>query len=213
MAGGHAGTAGPQQQARGQRDEHQHHEGHGDLDGVDRGARDEDRQDQRHISHGDHHQQHHQAHREGHVGLRELGELDQERCAGREPAQQQPDPERIVEVEHLPQPERGQRRQHEAGGEGQCHHPNILERGQNLSDGQAQPDRESARDNEEDNGDIRTLQEEIVHAGPHQLIVTRLRQKDFQAVTGAEQCREMGRVDQHDVPGAVTGGRHVEPVR
>src|ERR1700754_546497 len=97
----------------GQRDEHQHDERPRDLHRVDRDSLEEERQSEGQVAHGDDHQQHHQAHSEGQIGLGELRELDQKRRARRQPAQQQADPQRLVETEHPPEPERYQGAQDE----------------------------------------------------------------------------------------------------
>ena len=87
------------QETHGQRDEHQHDQRPRDLYRVDRDSLEEERQGEGQGADGDDDQQHHQAHREGQIGLGELRELDRERRPRRQPAQQQADPQRLVETD------------------------------------------------------------------------------------------------------------------
>ena len=159
--------AAPERRARtrrthGQRDEHQHDERPRDLHRVDRDSLEEERQSEGQVDHGDDHQQHHQAHSEGQIGLGELRELDQKRRARRQPAQQQADPQRLVETEHPPEPERYQGRQDEVRREGQHDQSSVLERGQDLADGQTQANTQRARHDEDDDGHARALDQQVV---------------------------------------------------
>ena len=161
MRPGRARAASPDQETHGQRDEHQHDQRPRDLHRVDRDSLEEERQSEGQVAHGDDHQQHHQAHREGQIGLGELRELDQKRRPRRQPAQQQADPQRLVETEHPPEPERYQGRQDEVRREGQHHQPGVLERGQDLADGQTQANTERARHDEDDDGHARAPDQQV----------------------------------------------------
>ena len=150
---GRAWAAGPHQETHGQRDEHQYDERLRDLHRVHRDSLEEERQGEGQVAHGDDHQQHHQAHGEGQVGLGELRKLDEKRRPRRQPAYKQADPERLIETERPPEPKRCQGRQDEVRGDGQHDQPSVLQRGQDLADGQAQADTQRARHDEDDDGE------------------------------------------------------------
>ena len=93
--------------------------------------------------------------------FRQIGELEEKGRAARDANQQQSDREWFVQAEHSGKPDGGNRRQHEIREQGQHDEPDVSQRRKNLRDGQSQPDRQRARDDEHHDRRIRAANQQV----------------------------------------------------
>ena len=104
-ATGSRGMPRSQREPNGQRNQHQQNQRSGDVGWIHGDALEQQREDDRHIANRDDHQHDHQADREWHVGLRQIGELEEKRSAARESHQQQSDRQWFIQAEHSGEPD------------------------------------------------------------------------------------------------------------